>query len=204
MSLFALLPAAGHSTRMGRPKLSLPLGDSTVIEQVIATLKAAGIDHILTVIGPHVSELVPLSTRAGAHSLVLKEPTSDMRTTIELGLKWIEANWQPTANNAFLLVPADHPVLDQAVIRTLLKRESSATIRIPTFNGKRGHPTFIGWNHVAGIRALPRDVGLNAYLRTHPDAVCEMPVASETILFDMDTPDDYERIVAAKRSQSGV
>lgn len=196
MSLFALLPAAGHSTRMGRPKLSLPLGDSTVIEQVIATLRSAGIDRILTVIGPHVSELVSLSTRAGAEALLLANPTQDMRTTIELGLQWIEANWQPSANDAFMLVPADHPVLDQAVIRKLVETESSATIRIPTFDAKRGHPTFIGWKHVAGIRALPPDVGLNAYLRAHPDAVREVPVDSETVLLDMDTPDDYERIQA--------
>jgi CTP:molybdopterin cytidylyltransferase MocA len=108
-------------------------------------------------------------------------------------------------------VPADHPVLEAEVIRMLLgpshdrkgvddaaaplrSRLGQATIRIPTFNGERGHPTLIGWQHVAGIRALAKDVGLNAYLRAHPEAVREVPVEWETILFDMDTPEDYERI----------
>ena len=31
--LHALIPAAGHSTRMGQPKLALPLGDRTVLER---------------------------------------------------------------------------------------------------------------------------------------------------------------------------
>jgi len=35
---------------------------------------------------------------------------------------------------------------------------------------------------------------LNAYLRAHPEAVRKVPVEWETILFDMDTPEDYERI----------
>ncbi len=198
----ALLPAAGHSTRMGQPKLRLPLGKSTVIEHVIETLKRAGIDKILVVIGPHVAELEALAIRGGAQSLLLAEPTPDMRTTVEMGLNWIEANLHPTNDDAFLLVPADHPALDAEVIKSLCIRSretSDATIRIPTFNGKRGHPTLIGWRHVAGIRTLPRSVGLNAYLRAHPQAIVEVPVESETILLDMDTPEDYERICALRR-----
>ena len=48
--VFALIPAAGKSARMGRPKLSLPLGDHTVLECVIATLREAGISDILVVV----------------------------------------------------------------------------------------------------------------------------------------------------------
>lgn len=182
---------------MGRPKLSLPLGDRTVIERVIATLKSADIQQILVVVGPHVAALVPLAEKAGAVALQLNQPTPDMRTTVELGLNWIEANWQPRADDAFLLVPADHPVIDANVIERLKDPGQAGgymEISIPTFNGARGHPTLIGWHHVAGIRALPKDVGLNSYLRAHPQAVREVPVESETILFDMDTPEDYERI----------
>ena len=38
---FGLIPAAGKSRRMGRPKLMLPLGDSTVLEQVFAAVRKA-------------------------------------------------------------------------------------------------------------------------------------------------------------------
>ena len=34
----AIIPAAGHSRRIGRPEAVLPLGDLTVIEHVIAGL----------------------------------------------------------------------------------------------------------------------------------------------------------------------
>ena len=39
--IYAVVPAAGRSSRMGRPKLSLPLGERTVLEQVILALRKA-------------------------------------------------------------------------------------------------------------------------------------------------------------------
>lgn len=191
-TIYALLPAAGHSTRMGRPKLSLPLGKRTVIEHAIATIRQAGVDRVLVVVGPHVPELAPLALAAGADVLKLELPTPNMRSTIEHGLDWIEAKWHPAASDAFLLVPADHPTMNVEVVRELLAA-GECDIRIPTFNGRRGHPTLICWRHVLGIRSLPPDCGMNAYLRQHPDWVCEVAVESETILLDLDTPEDYER-----------
>lgn len=195
-TVFALLPAAGHSTRMGRPKLSLPLAGRTVIEHVVGTLRESGVQHILVVVGPHVAELVPLATEAGAsvHSLV--EQTPDMRATVEAGLHWIESNWKPADGDAFLLVPADHPVLSAEVVKEMLVWDARRDIIIPTYQGRRGHPTLIGWRHTAGIKALPPNLGLNSYLRRHAEAVREVSVASETILLDLDTPEDYEQIRA--------
>ena len=66
--IFALIPAAGESRRMGRPKLALPLGEKTVLEHVLDALRHAQVDHMLVVIGPHVAELLPIARDAGAHS----------------------------------------------------------------------------------------------------------------------------------------
>src|SRR3954452_21150957 len=86
---FAVIPAAGKSTRMGRPKLSLPLGGRTVIEWVIDMLRRAGVEHVLVVVGPHVPELIPLAEGAGAHAYLLSKETADMRATVEAALQWL-------------------------------------------------------------------------------------------------------------------
>jgi CTP:molybdopterin cytidylyltransferase MocA len=52
----------------------------------------------------------------------------------------------------------------------------------------------IAWRHVTGIRALPPGHGLNAYLRLHPLETLELPVASPSVLCDLDTPEEYERL----------
>ena len=160
----AVVPAAGHSTRMGRPKLALPLGNRTVIEHVIAALKAGGSERAVVVVGPHVPELIALAESSGADVCRLSEPTPDMRATVERGLAWIEEHVTPPPE-AFLLAPADHPTLDDGVVRELcdsFRGDPKHSILIPTHGGRRGHPALIAWRHAAGIRAFPADRGINA------------------------------------------
>jgi molybdenum cofactor cytidylyltransferase len=195
MQIFAVLPAAGFSRRMGRPKLSLPWGEGTILEGVVATLRSAGIDRVLVIIGPHVPELEPLAKRAGALVLRLAGPTPDMRATLEHGLSWLEQTFHPTHEDAWLLAPADHPTLDASVVRRLLDSwQPGRSIVVPTYAGRRGHPTLIGWGHFAGLRAHPPGEGLNSYLRQHLDQTLEVPVETEAVLRDLDTPEDYQRL----------
>jgi molybdenum cofactor cytidylyltransferase len=195
---FALLPAGGQSLRMGQPKLSLPLGGRTVLEQVIATLRRAEVETILVVVGPHVRKLAAPAAAAGALVFELPEATPDMRATVEQGLHWLEERFHPQPADDWLLVPADHPTLSASVVRRLLAvrdEHPAQSIFIPTFEGKRGHPALIAWRHVAGIHRFPREQGLNAYFRQQCGETQEVPVDSSAILTDLDTPEDYEKLL---------
>jgi molybdenum cofactor cytidylyltransferase len=195
--VFALVPAGGRSARMGRPKLSLPLGDRTVLEHTAGAFRRAGVEHVVVVVGPHVPELVPLAEAAGAHVCLLAEETADMRATVEQGLRWLEEYFQPGPDDAWLLAPADHPTLGADVVRQLLQARADhpgRSVFVPTWDGKRGHPALIGWKHVAGIRAHPAGQGLNTYLRQCADEIHEVPAAGADVLCDLDTPADYERL----------
>jgi molybdenum cofactor cytidylyltransferase len=195
---FALLPAAGQSIRMGRPKLSLPLGDRTILEQVVRSFREGGVGEVLVVLGPATVDLAALAQRAGAKVLVLKDATADMRATVEHGLTWLDAEFAPQPDDPWLLCPSDHPVLEAGVIVQLLEtwtHRANKDILVPTFNGQRGHPTAIAWRHTAGLRALPPGVGMNVYLRKNSEQTLEVPVASDSILFDLDTPKDYVHLL---------
>jgi molybdenum cofactor cytidylyltransferase len=197
---FAVVPAGGKSTRMGRPKLALPLGDRSVLEHVVAALRAAGLQQVLVVVAAHLAEL---AGRAGASVCVLEEETADMRATVEHGLRWLEEKFNPRPQDHWLLAPADHPTLAAEVVVELLAARAAhpeASVVVPTFAGRRGHPTLIDWKHAEGMRCLPKGQGLNVYLRQlTPRETLELPVATETILWDLDTPEDYERLRRAWR-----
>ena len=195
--LFALIPAAGKSRRMGRPKLTLPLGDKTVLEHVIGAVKAAGADQVLLVFAPHRPDLLSLAARIGIDFIQLGEDTPDMRATIEHGLHWWEMEFHPRPNDAWLLLPADHPTVDASVIRPLIEaaqRDPKHGVFVPTYEGKRGHPTLIRWRLTEDIRRLPSGEGLNALFRAQPHEVLELPTDRADVLIDMDTPEDYEAL----------
>lgn len=198
MRTFGLIPAAGKSRRMGRPKLLLPLGETTVLEHVLFAVHAAGVANVLVVVAPDAEELAQRATAAGAHVLRLDADTPDMRTTCLHGLARIEAELQPEAGDGWLLLPADHPTVRPEVVRAVLaaaQDQLDKTIVVPTHAGRRGHPTWLRWSHVAGLHALPPEQGLNAYIRAHTAQTLELPWPTDEILRDLDTPADYERLL---------
>ncbi|MCI0701558.1 MAG: nucleotidyltransferase family protein [Planctomycetia bacterium] len=194
---FAVVPACGLSTRMGKPKLALPLGGRTVIEHVVSALREGGVERVLVVIGPHVPELIPLAGAAGAEVLALNEPTPDMRATVERGLSWLEGRYTPKASDWWFLAPADHPAFSSEVVGQLLtaaETHADCSVVVPVHEGRRGHPVLLRWSCVAGIRALPADQGINSFLRLNAAEVREVPVNDPGIHANLDTPEDYARI----------
>lgn len=196
--IFAIVPAGGKSTRMGRPKLALPVGDKTVLELVVSALRGAGVEPVVVVVSPRVPELVPLAAAAGASAYLLPNETPDMRGTVEAGLCWAKEHLSPADHDAWLLVPGDHPTLNADLVRRLIAARNSGgrhTVWIPTWQGRRGHPTLIAWKHAAGIRANPPGEAINAYLRRHADETQEVPTGSVQVLHDLDTPEEYEELL---------
>jgi molybdenum cofactor cytidylyltransferase len=196
--IFAVVPAGGKSTRMGRPKLQLPFRGRTVLECVLDALRLGGCDHTVVVLGAQAAPLAPLVTQGGAHACLLAEETADMRATVEVGLSWLEQHFRPGDDDAWLLVPADQPTLDPAVVvalRSAYLAQTDKSIVVPTFAGKRGHPVLLAWRHVAGVRRHTAGEGLNTYLRQHEAATLGVAVDKPSVLTDLDTPEDYARLV---------
>ena len=196
--IFAVIPAAGSSSRMGTPKLALPLGGRTVLERVIDALRNAELDRILVVLGPHVAGLARAAEAAGAETLLLATPTPDMRATVQAGLDHLETTYQPQPDDAWLLVPADHPTLSAKIVQRLVQARQASpahSIVIPTHQGKRGHPALIQWQHVAGIRNWPPSAGLDSYIRSRALETLECEWETAEVVCDLDTPEDYQRLL---------
>jgi molybdenum cofactor cytidylyltransferase len=128
-----------------------------------------------------------------------------MRATVERGLAWVEERLHPQPE-AFLLAPADHPALDASAVRALcdsFHSDPSHSILVPVHGGRRGHPALVAWRHVAGIRALAADRGINAYFREHANELREVSAAGPGVLCDLDTPEDYDRLRETWEAERG-
>lgn len=191
---WAIVPAAGRSLRMGRPKLLLPWGAHTVIEAVLAAWRASRVAATIVVVHPDDLELAALCRRAGAEVVQAPQAPPDMKASVILGLDFIERTLAPRGDEAWLAAPADLPLLSAATIDRLIAEHDPARPRIlvPVHGGRRGHPVLFPWALAAEARRLGEGAGLDRLLADF--APRELASGPEALAADLDTPDDYRRL----------
>lgn len=194
--IFAVLPAAGLSRRMGQPKLLLPLGGSTVIERLIQVLTEPQIAARVVVVRAGDQPLQALLAKLPATTVVPSVDPPDMRASVEIGLAEIERRYQPQPDDAWLMIPADHPLLQPATLQQLLTvwTQQRPRLLLPTHQGRGGHPLLGRWDTLAQLRALPADVGLNQLLRVCENDVLRWSVDDPGVRADLDSPADYQQM----------
>lgn len=195
---FAIVPAAGHSVRMGEPKLLMPIDGKPLIQHTLAAWKQAGVTRTIVVVRPNDAPLVQLLRGDDVDVVVPPIAPSDMKASIRFGIEHIAARYQPEPGDSWLVAPADMPALSPAIICELLRvaADYSDRIGIPTLSGKHGHPVLLPWSLAAHVAMLAADEGLHALIeRNDPLFVaCDAFVTSEAPAFaDIDTPGDLAR-----------
>jgi molybdenum cofactor cytidylyltransferase len=193
--VWAIVPAAGRSRRMGVNKLFLPWGGATVLGTLLSTLGEGGLSGVFVVGRADDDELANAVTKAGAGAEFVPAAVDppDMRASIEIGLRRV-AREQPKEGDAWLTVPADHPLGDPDTIQALCAAwaKHGTGIVMPEWNGKRGHPTLFAWPLAAEVAEIPADSGLNWLVRKHADSLHVIETSDHSVLADLDRPDDYK------------
>ncbi len=202
--LFAVIPAAGHSVRMGRPKLLLPYRGTTVIGSVLQTLSIPSITGTYVVVR---ADDLALRQEVEIHHGQVVSPAvnpPDMRASVEFALQHIATQHEPTDDDGWLLIPADHPLLSPALLAELLTvwDVQRPEILVPTYLGRRGHPTLFRWSTVRALADIPADRGLNWLLDRFADRVLDWPCDHPEATQDLDTPEDYERLLKQENDAS--
>ena len=200
MRAFAVIPAAGTSSRMGRPKLLLPLAGRPLVLHTLAAWQSSRVERVVVVVRPGDEALAELVRAAGADVVTPPAPPPDMKASLGYGLAHIEQQFQPSADDAWLVAPADMPGLSPRIIDTLLAEFAAhpGPPIIPTLGGRRGHPVLLPWSLAAELRELPASAGLNALIeRSQPILLpCDHVAAAAAGAFaDIDTPEDLSRFV---------
>jgi molybdenum cofactor cytidylyltransferase len=196
---FAIVPAAGKSTRMGEPKLLLPMSGGTLIEQTLAVWRTSRVEKVVVVVRPDDRELANLCRSCGAEVVIPPVAPPEMKDSVQYGLKHIEANFAPSAEDAWLLAPADMPNLSPRLIEALISAhdKKKSQILIPTLCGKRGHPVLFPWSIAGEVYSLSADEGLNTLRQRHEaqEVPCDsLETAGGSAFSDIDTPEDYARL----------
>lgn len=185
----AVILAAGRSRRMGRPKLNLPWGETTVIGRVVEVLLSAGVTEQVAVTGGARAEveqaLQPYPVRLVYNKLYAQE---EMLTSFQIGLRALAESC-----DAALICLGDQPQIEKPIVVRILQeyRHSGRDLIVPSYQMRRGHPWLLGRRYFPEILAMGPGRTLRDFLNHNQEDIYYLSVDSPSILMDLDTPDAY-------------
>lgn len=188
-----IILAAGKSSRIGKSKLKLNLGSKKIIEWVLEAAKSSSLKKIYLVIRPDDNELLEIGSKWNVETILNPDFKKGMSSSIKKAL--IKLSSQKKGINGFLLILGDQPFISAQIIDQLIRSytKGKKEIIIPYFQGKRGNPVLfdIGWE--GEFMGITGDVGGRVLIKSNPDKIKKVKVLDNSILFDIDKEEDYER-----------
>ena len=187
--------AGGKSSRMGSPKALLRIGSSgeNFFDRVTGTLLAGGVHSVVVVVGADaVAIRAQCTPRPGVRIIDNPDYERGQLTSLQAGLRAIDAGAA-----AALVTLIDVPLVSAATVRTLIaaRRESGAPVVRPVLNGRHGHPVIFGRELFDELYRADPLRGAKAVVYAHAAEMLEIPVQDEGAFADIDTAEEYERMI---------
>ena len=187
-----LILAAGESSRMGTDKALLAYRGRTFLENIVATLREAGVEKIAVVLGHHAEQIRRGVNLEGAEVVVNQDYARGQTSSLQSGLRALAS----PGLEAVVLCLVDHPAVRSGTIRKLITdfQESSAPLVIPTFRAQRGHPVVIARELFDELLRLGANEGANAVMRKHRATTRFVESDDPEILLDVDDLKSYREL----------
>jgi molybdenum cofactor cytidylyltransferase len=186
-----LVLGAGGSKRLGQPKQLLPFGDGTLLGHTLGTARACNFDQLVVPIGGAADEVRERVDLTGAEVVVNYAYGSGCSSSIAAALSAVDPRCE-----VLVLMLGDQPGVSPATVQALLDGRGDAPLAVCRYDDGRGHPLAFDRSVFPQLADLHGDKGVWRLLDERADAVVEVPVPGP-IPLDVDTPEDYEAVLAA-------
>ena len=176
---------------MGQTKQLLPWGSTTVLRQTIRNLKQTAVHNICVVSGHEAEAVEAIAAAENAYAIRNRQYAStEMITSLQTAVRQL-----PPQITAVLVMLADQPMVQPDIIEQILAAywQGKGGLIAPVYQGQRGNPVLIGRAYFEELLRLPPEDAPRTLLRRHPDKLLLLPVNSDAILRDLDSPAQYER-----------
>jgi molybdenum cofactor cytidylyltransferase len=196
--LSGVVLAAGASTRMGRTKQLLPVGDRCLLQRVVDAALASRLDELIVVLGHRAQEIrsaIALPDDGRARALVNPDFARGQSTSLQCGLRAAD-----TRSQALAVLLGDQPCVSADLIDRVAQTFLSAGAPLvrpvyPDAGGLPGHPVFLARRVWPRVEELSGDWGARGLLSEHPEWLLEVPLEGDPPP-DLDTWEDYQHAVS--------
>jgi molybdenum cofactor cytidylyltransferase len=197
----AVVLAAGRSSRMGRAKATLPLdATDTFLTRIVRTFLEAGVDDVVVVVGHEADAIVSSFSASGlpARFVVNHDYDRGQWSSLVAGLGVVD---RPGVS-ATLMTLVDVPLVTADTVRAVLAcyRRTHAPVVRPTAGSRHGHPLLVDRSLFAELRAADPAEGAKPVIRAHASAAGDIAIADEGAFRDIDTEEDYLRMISDRSS----
>jgi molybdenum cofactor cytidylyltransferase len=194
--LAAIVPAAGISARMGQNKLLLTFQGKPLIAHAVDTLLASAVDEVVVVVG-HEADKVR-ENLGGKKVIFVENPDyrEGLSTSVRAGIGAVAAH-----ASAIMIYLADQPLLAPEDVNSLIRafaeaRKLNKSIVVPFFRGRRGNPVILDSAYKEAILDIAGDTGCRRVIKRNPDQVFVVEMETDHVVRDVDTIEDYERLIS--------
>lgn len=195
----AIILAAGKSSRMGgaRSKVLMEWQGEPFVRKIARTALEAGLNPVVVVTGANAEQVA--GALAGLPVMLAHNPAWEegQSGSLQGGLRCLPEH---CAGAVFLL--GDQPQVDTRILSALLEqhRGSLAPIIVPLIEERRANPVLFDRITFSRLLELKGDTGGRALFSQYP--VRWLPWHDALLLLDVDTPEDYQRLIEAARGES--
>ncbi len=191
MSCAGLILAAGESRRMGIPKALLAYRDETFLDRLVRLFRAR-CSPVIVVLG-HEAEEIRARATGPAQFVVNANYRTGQTGSMQCGLRAV-----PAAADGVLFTLVDHPAVLPATLDRLLDGSAGALLRVPRYQGKRGHPVWFGARLIPEFLALPEDGAARDVVHRHAAETEFADLDDPGIVADIDDPEAYRALTGER------
>ncbi len=185
-----IILAAGESQRMGQLKPIISINGKTVLAHIEQALRQADISRIFVVVG-FSANLIQKKAGVNAQFVLNEHYQHGQFSSLQRGIAELSQD-----SSGVVVCLGDQPQIDAEWIRPLVAalEKTSAKIIRPSFGGKSGHPVVYASDLYEEMLHMPPTATAKELMQTYKDSTEFVPLDSEGILYDADTPEDLLKI----------